>query len=79
MTEKEFTPTQHILVPEHAKLSTEEKEQLLKSLNVSLKQLPKILKTDAAIKHLDPKKDDVIKILRNSPTAGKSAFYRVVV
>lgn len=79
MTEKENNPIQHILVPEHAKISSEEKEHLLKSLNVSLKQLPKILREDAAIKHLDPKKDDVIKIIRDSPTAGKSIYYRVVV
>jgi DNA-directed RNA polymerase subunit H len=40
--------------------------------------LPKILKTDAAIRELDAKPGDVIKVVRVSPTAGESVFYRVV-
>ena len=69
---------EHILIPEHRKLSKEEAEEILKKYNISKKQLPKILKKDKAIEHLDPKNGDIIEIKRESPTAGKSFFYRKV-
>lgn len=71
--------TKHILVPEHIKLSDEEIKKVLEQYNISKKQLPKILKNDAAIKHLNPKVGDVIKIIRNSEAQGKIEFFRVVV
>ncbi|MCX6710050.1 MAG: DNA-directed RNA polymerase subunit H [Candidatus Woesearchaeota archaeon] len=69
---------EHNLVPEHIKLSESEKQEILKKYNITENELPKILKSDAAIAHLDVKDSDVIKILRKSPTAGESIFYRVV-
>ena len=78
MTE-ELNISKHTLVPEHIKLTGGEKEKVVKTLNVSLRQLPKILREDAAIVKLEPKKDDIIKIIRRSPTAGESIFYRVVI
>jgi DNA-directed RNA polymerase subunit H (RpoH/RPB5) len=71
--------TKHSLVPEHNKLSEEEKQKLLKKHNISLRQLPKILKSDPAIQHLDIKVGDLIKIKRKSPTNKESIFYRVVI
>ena len=68
----------HILIPKHIKLSVKEKEELFKRYNVSLKELPKINKDDAAIAILNVKEGDVIKIIRESPTAGKTEFYRGV-
>lgn len=76
---KKITKIQHQLVPEHEKISDEEKAELLEYHNITTKQLPKILITDPAIKHLQPKENDVIKITRNSPTAGQITFYRGVV
>ncbi len=70
---------EHFLIPEHEKISEKEKEELLKRYNVDLLELPKIKKTDPAIRHLDVKIGDIIRITRQSPTAGKSIFYRVVV
>ncbi|MFH1210096.1 MAG: DNA-directed RNA polymerase subunit H [archaeon] len=70
---------EHILVPEHRRLNKDEVEEVLKKYNVSKKQLPKILKTDPAIRHDDPERGDVYAITRDSPTSGKSVFYRVVV
>lgn len=69
----------HILVPKHIKLSVEKTEALLKQYNISKKQLPKIKKNDAAIASLDANLGDIIEIIRESPTVGKSYFYRVVV
>ncbi len=69
----------HVLVPKHTKLSEKEKEELFKKYNITIRELPKILISDPAIRHLNPKENDVIKIERNSITAGKSVFYRGVI
>ena len=69
----------HILVPKHTKLSLEETTTLLEKLNISVNQLPRILKSDPAIRHMDAEPGEVICIERNSPTAGKANYYRVVV
>jgi len=71
--------TEHILIPEHRKLSEEDTEKILKKYNISKKQLPRINLGDSAILKLNPEKEDVIEIIRDSPTIGKSYFYRVVV
>lgn len=76
---KKIDLTKHILIPKHAKLSDKEKAELLKRYNTSADNLPRIIKSDAAISHLSPKAGDVIRIVRKSPTAGESVFYRVVV
>ncbi len=70
---------EHMLVPEHQKITEEEKQELFEYHNITIKDLPKILITDPAIKHLDVKENDVVRIIRNSSTAGKSIFYRGVV
>jgi DNA-directed RNA polymerase subunit H (RpoH/RPB5) len=69
----------HVLVPEHIKLSESEKKELLDRYKISLNELPRILKNDPAIAHLNVKEGDVIKIIRKSDSAGKSIYYRVVV
>ncbi|RMF56093.1 DNA-directed RNA polymerase subunit H [Candidatus Woesearchaeota archaeon] len=69
----------HILVPEHKKLSDKAKKDLLDKYNITLNELPRIHLSDRAISHLEPKVDDVIMIIRKSPTAGESIFYRRVV
>lgn len=68
----------HMLVPKHAKVSESEKKELLEKLNVSFSQLPAIYSDDPAIKHLDLEKNDLVKILRKSPTGGETVFYRRV-
>jgi len=75
----ETTKLVHVLVPEHTKLSDKEKQTLFETYNITIKELPKILITDPAIRHLEPKENDVIKISRKSPTAGNSVFYRGVI
>ncbi len=76
---EEFKVTDHFLVPEHTKLSEEEKQKLLEKHNISLKQLPMIKLTDPAIQPLGPKVGDVIRIKRWSPTSKITEFYRLVV
>jgi DNA-directed RNA polymerase subunit H len=69
----------HSLVPKHSKLSQKEKEEMLSKYNVNIKQLPKISMADPAIQTLNAKEGDIIKIIRASPTAGESVYYRCVV
>jgi len=71
--------TSHVLVPEHILLTKEEGIKVLSKYNINPNQLPRISRKDPAISHLDPKVGDIIKITRKSPTASKSAYYRVVI
>jgi DNA-directed RNA polymerase subunit H len=66
-------------VPVHVKLSEKEAQELLSMHKITIKELPKIFIDDPAIRHLGVKENDIIKIIRNSPTAGKSVFYRGVI
>ena len=78
MKKQKFKVDKHILTPKHSKLGEREKAQLLEKYHITSKELPKILKTDSAIKELDAKLGDVIKIIRKSQTAGDAVFYRAV-
>ncbi len=63
----------HILQPKHIKINEKEAEDLLKKINVSKAQLPKILSTDTALPE-GCNVGDIIKIDRKS-----GVYYRVVV
>ncbi|MFQ6020479.1 MAG: DNA-directed RNA polymerase subunit H [Candidatus Aenigmatarchaeota archaeon] len=69
----------HILVPKHVILKDEEKKKLLEKLKVVPEQLPKIYTKDPISKALGAKEGDIIKIIRKSPTAGVTTYYRLVV
>ena len=77
--EKDIDIFQSNLVPKHEILGGEEKSELLKRLNVSLKQLPRIKEEDPVIKLLQGKRGDVVKITRKSLVAGEYNHYRVVI
>ena len=79
MKKPKFKVDKHTLTPKHIKLGEREKAQLLEKYHVTSKELPKILKTDSAIKELDAKPGDTIKVIRKSLTAGEAVFYRVIV
>jgi len=76
---KKIEVGKHEFVPKHILLSEEEKEEVLKCYGVTLRQLPRILETDPAIKEMKPKPGDVVKIIRRSETSGESVYYRVVI
>jgi DNA-directed RNA polymerase subunit H len=73
-----FVPSEHNLVAKHEILTQEETEQLFVAYHVSPQSLPVIFMNDAALKGLTPKMGDIVKITRNSPTAGTAVFYRRV-
>ena len=74
-----MTTLNHVLVPKHEILSSEEKQNVLESLGATEKQLPMIDVEDPAIIEMKPKAGDIIKITRESPTAGITTYYRAVV
>ena len=67
------------LVPKHITLSADEKAELMKRLNITPKQLPRIKEEDPAVEAIGAKKGDILKITRNSMVAGEYIYYRVVV
>ncbi|MBQ7701007.1 MAG: DNA-directed RNA polymerase subunit H [Candidatus Methanomethylophilaceae archaeon] len=78
-----FNVLTHELVPEHYLLSEEEAQQILDKLKITKDQLPKIRKSDAAIKVLEHiygpiEAGRVIKVVRKSSTAEEFTAYRLV-
>jgi len=69
----------HELVPKHEIMKKAEVEQLLKKYGLSIEQLPKILEDDPVVKAIGAKKGQVLRIIRKSPTAGESIYFRVVI
>lgn len=57
----------------------EEAKELLKRLRIRPWQLPWIKSSDPLAKLVDAKPGDVLKIVRESPTAGEFVVYRLVV
>lgn len=76
---EEFDVLGHELVPKHILLTKEEADQLLEKYKIKPFQLPKIKESDPAVKAINGKVGDIVKILRKSPTAGVSEYFRYVV
>ncbi len=70
---------EHVLVPSHKVLSSEEREALLRKYNIKPSQLPKILSSDPVAVAIGAKPGDVLEITRKSPVAGVTLAYRIVV
>lgn len=67
----------HILQPKHSKLNPKDSEDILKKLNISKSQLPKILLSDPALPE-GCQIGDLIKVERKDEGT-VNLFYRVVV
>jgi DNA-directed RNA polymerase subunit H len=75
----EFDVTKHELVPKHEILPGQKVEKVLKKYRVKAHQLPRIKASDPAAKAIGAKAGDVLKITRESPTAGRAIAYRYVI
>ncbi|MFC6724252.1 DNA-directed RNA polymerase subunit H [Halobium palmae] len=72
--------SQHELVPDHTVLDDPaEVEAMLEEYNVSKTNLPKIKRTDPALRETDAATGDVVRIERDSRTADRAIVYRLVV
>lgn len=82
--ETSFNVLMHGLTPEHHLLSEEEAEEVLSKLGINRGQLPKIRKSDPAIKILENingkpiDEGSVIRVVRSSETALEFTVYRLV-
>jgi len=74
-----FNIFEHALVPKHEVVSTEEREKMLSEYRVQPYQLPRLKASDPAVKAIGAKPGDIVRIIRDSPTAGKYISYRYVV
>ena len=69
----------HAMVPDHKIMSEEEVSALLTTYNITTEQLPKVFHDDPAVKTIGAEADNVIRIIRESHTAGRAESYRLVV
>jgi DNA-directed RNA polymerase subunit H len=74
-----FNIFKHKKVPKHEILSSEERKEVLSKFRVPPHQLPWIRETDPAAIAIGAIPGDIIKIIRDSPTAGKYFAYRYVI
>jgi DNA-directed RNA polymerase subunit H len=68
-----------VLVPKHEIATSEEREKVLSEFRVQPYQLPRLKASDPAVKAIGAKPGDIVKIMRDSPTAGKYVSYRYVI
>lgn len=78
-TKMDFDVKNHVLVPKHEKCSEAEKKRVLEKYHSDVKDFPKISINDPALFGIDVSPGDLIKITRESQTASKTIFYRVVI
>ena len=69
----------HDLVPEHDIITDKEIEKLEKEYGINREQLPKIRAGDPAAKAIGARPGDVIRIVRESETAGRHEIFRYCV
>ncbi|MFQ5999717.1 MAG: DNA-directed RNA polymerase subunit H [Candidatus Bathyarchaeia archaeon] len=73
-----FNIFDHEYVPKHEILTPEEREKILSEYRVQPYQLPRINASDPAAKAIGARPGDIVRIIRESPTAGKYVAYRYV-
>ncbi len=73
-----FNVLEHELVPPHEVLSEEEKKEVMKKYNIiKLTQFPEISRFDPVAQAIGLRPTELCKIIRSSPTAIKTEYYRL--
>ena len=68
----------HILVPTHEIMTEDEIAEEFSGVEYDFKDLPKIKSNDPVVKAIGAKLGDVLRITRESQTAGVFITYRIV-
>ncbi|QLC49384.1 DNA-directed RNA polymerase subunit H [Methanolobus zinderi] len=76
---RKFSLLDHELIPKHEIMSEEDLKTVLKMYNIGKEQLPKIKVDDPVIQEIGAQAGEVVKITRNSQTAGEAYYYRLVI
>ncbi|MCG3258179.1 MAG: hypothetical protein H7644_00370 [Candidatus Heimdallarchaeota archaeon] len=74
-----FNIFDHAMVRQHVMLKSPEIKYFLERYQIEKHQIPKILESDAAVKAIQAKPGDVIKIVRNPDMGENGSYYRVVI
>jgi DNA-directed RNA polymerase I, II, and III subunit RPABC1 len=69
----------HILVPKHIVLTTEEGKEVLEAYCAKKKNMPLLLTTDPVARYYNMKHNEIVKIIRPSIMTVETPFYRIVV
>ena len=69
---------EHMLVPTHEIMTEDEIVDEFSDVEYDFKNLPKIRSEDPVVKAIDAKPGDVLRITRESQTAGVFVTYRIV-
>jgi len=77
--ERELDVQAHHLVPKHELLEEKEAKKVSAKYNAVPDQFPYIQISDPALRGLDVKVGNLVKITRDSQTAGETIYYRYVV
>ena len=68
----------HMLVPKHEIMTEEEISEEFSDVDYDYKNLPKIKSTDPVVKAIGANEGNVLRITRESQTAGVFITYRIV-
>ena len=74
-----FDLFEHELVPQHTIATDTEVKLVLEHYGIEKSQLPRIYRDDPAVKVLGARPGQIVRVQRESPTAGKTFYYRLVV
>ncbi|MDO5824587.1 DNA-directed RNA polymerase subunit H [Methanobrevibacter sp.] len=74
----EFDIQKHMLVPKHEIMTEEEISKEFSDVDYDFKDLPKIKADDSVAKSIGATPGDILRITRESQTAGVFVTYRIV-
>ena len=72
------TLQEHYLVPKHELVPKEKVDEVLHQFGATIEKLPQLSRVDPIVEELGAQRGDLIKITRDSRTAGRTIYYRVV-